>query len=246
MSELERALVAIGRELDVPDAPDLVRPVLARIERAPRRAQRDGRRRLALAVALVLIAAVGAMLAIPDARSAFLRVITFGGEEIHLVEELPEVSPDPGELDLDLALGRRVSLAEARAQAGFSLHELGDDPDHVYVGDRGTVWFLYGSPDEVRLLVAQTPRARIDEEYIVKKLATAGTAVDRFEMDGVPALFLSGEPHVVALVDESGEVIHESTRLAQNVLLWEEGGVAIRLEGAFSKEKALELAASLR
>jgi hypothetical protein len=246
MSELERALVALGRDLDVPEAPDLVGPVLARIERPPPRVQRATRRRVALAVALVLAAALAATLAIPDARSAFLRVITFGGEEIHLVEELPEVPPSPAELDLDVVLGRPVTLDRARAAAGFPLQELEEEPDRVYLGKRGTVWFLYGSPQRIRLLVAQTPRAEIDEEYIVKKLATAGTVVDRLEVDGVPALLLSGEPHVVALVDESGELIQESTRLAQNVLLWEEDDVAIRLEGAFSRDEALELAAALR
>ena len=139
-----------------------------------------------------------------------------------------------------------VTLDRARAAAGFPLRELEEEPDRVYLGKRGTVWFLYGSPQRIRLLVAQTPRAEIDEEYIVKKLATAGTVVDRLEVDGVPALLLSGEPHVVALVDESGELIQESTRLAQNVLLWEEDDVAIRLEGAFSRDEALELAAALR
>jgi hypothetical protein len=243
VSELERALVALGRELDVPEPPDLAPAVLARLERPSRSTPR---RRWVLAVAVAALALLGATLAIPDARSAFLRVIGFAGEEIRIVDELPEVSPSPGELDLELVLGRRLSLDEARAEAGFQLRELAGEPDRVYLGERGTVWFLYGSPADVRLLVAQTPRTRVDAPFILKKLAESGTSVSEVAVDGLPALFLSGEPHVVALVDEHGALRQESARLAQNVLLWEDDGVAIRLEGAFSEPQALELAESLR
>jgi hypothetical protein len=246
VNELERALVSLGHTLDVPEPPDLVPGVLARLERPSRVARPAPRRRWVLVVAVAALAVLGATLAIPDARSAFLRVIGFGGEEIRIVEELPPVAPSPDELDLDLVLGRRVSLAEARAEAGFPLRELPDEPDRVYLGERGTVWFLYGSPTDVRLLVAQTPRTGVDEPYILKKLAESGTFVSEVTVGGRPALFLSGEPHIVALVDENGVVRQESARLAENVLLWEDDGVALRLEGAFSETEALELAASLR
>jgi hypothetical protein len=249
MSELERALVALGREIEVPEAPDLVPAVLASIERRDAHARPAWRprwaARWAVAVALAAVAVFGALLAIPDARSAFLRVIGFGGEEIRLVDELPPVSPHPDQLDLDVVLGRPVTLAEARDVAGFPLRELEDAPDRVYLGERGTVWFLYGTPDDVRLLVAQTPRATVDEPYVLQKLVPQGTEVAELEVDGKPALFLGGEPHVVALVDASGELIQESARLAQNVLVWEDGDVAIRLEGAFTGEEAVELAESM-
>src|SRR5438094_536621 len=48
MTELERALVALGRELDIPAGPDLRSRVRERIERKPRR-----RRAVVLAVALL-------------------------------------------------------------------------------------------------------------------------------------------------------------------------------------------------
>ncbi len=44
------------------------------------------------------------------------------------------------------------------------------------------------------------------------------------------------------LLDEFGNPVEESARLARNVLVWEEDGIAFRLEGDFTKEEALELA----
>jgi hypothetical protein len=41
-------------------------------------------------------------------------------------------------------------------------------------------------------------------------------------------------------------VIRDRPRLARNTLLWEDGPVTLRLEGDFSKERALALAARIR
>jgi hypothetical protein len=241
MTGLEQQLVALGRALDVPEAPDLAPRVLARIG-APRPAPRWSR--LVLALAAVAVAALVATLAIPDARSALLRFLHIGGERIELVEELPEVTPTPPELGL--MLGLRVTLAEARRRAGFDLLELEETPDTVYLGERGTVWFLYGRPDAARLLVAQTPKLTIDEPLIVKKLASRETRVEALRVRGERAYFLSGEPHLVLLVDELGAVVPDSVRLAQDVLVWEERGRTVRLEGDLTRREAVELAESMR
>jgi len=241
---LERALTELGRELAVPTVPDLAAGVLARIE--PRRPARPHSRRWAVVLAAVVLAALAATLAIPDARSALLRVLHIGGEQIELVDELPPVPPQPAEIDLDLALGIRATLEQARREAGFDLHELDTEPDRVYLGGRGTVWFLYGTPASVRLLVAQTPRVRIDETLIVKKLVPSGTQVEQVSVAGERGFYLGGSPHLLLLLDESGDVIEESARLARNVLVWESNGVAYRLEGEFTREEALRLAQSLR
>jgi hypothetical protein len=241
MSELERSLRLLGAELDVPATPDLVSGVRAR--REPRRRWGLERRRLVLAVAVAVLALLGATLAIPDARSAFLRIFDIGGERIELVDELPDIEPVE---DLELTLGERVTLEEARARSGLELRELETDPDRVYLGDRGTVWFLYGSPTNVRLLVSQTPRVFVDAPSILKKLAGEGTQVEEVRVGEARGIFLSGEPHFVFFVDERGNVVEASARLAQDVLIWDEGGVAYRLEGDFERDEALELARSLR
>jgi hypothetical protein len=243
VSELEQTLRSIGRELDVPEAPELTSRVLRGLGPSVRARPT---RRLVAVFAVLLAAALVATLAIPEARSALLRFLQIGSERIELVDELPEVSPVPAELDLGRALGERVSLAEARRRAGFDLLELPEPPDQVYLGARGTVWFLYGRPAAVRLLVAQTTELEIDEPFILKKLVGAGTHVEEATVRGVPAYFLSGDPHVVMLLDENGIPYQETARLARDVLVWEEHGRTIRLEGDFTRADAVALADSLR
>jgi hypothetical protein len=239
VSELERSLVILGHELVVPDVPDLAPRVLAEL----RTSRRAPRRRLVLALAAVLVAALLAALAIPDARSALARLFSIGAERIELVDELPEVAPP--EAELELTLGRPVTLEEAREEAGFDLLELEDEPDAVYLGARGTVWFLYGRPDAVRLLVAQVPDLGIDEPALFKKLAAEGTSVSEVDVGGEQGFFLSGEPHLVLLVDENGDVVGDSARLARQVLVWAEDGRTIRLEGELTQEEALRIADAL-
>ena len=242
MSELEHALLALGRELAVPEAPDLAPRVLAALEPTARPA----RMRLAVVLVAVAVAVLLAALAIPDARSALARFFHIGAARIEVVDELPAVEPQPQELDLEPTLGERLTLAEARRRAGYDLLELDEAPDQVYLGPRDSVWFLYGRPDAVRLLVAQTPKLSIDEAFIFKKLAPVGTNVETLSVRGKPAYFLSGEPHEVILVDEYGLPVQETLRLARNTLLWEEDGRTLRLEGDLSREEAVEIAESLR
>ena len=240
MSDLERRLVALGAELEIPATPNRASSVA--VDLAPRR--RASRRSLVLALAALVVAALLATLAIPDARSALLRFFGIGSVQIELVDELPEVTRDP--VELELMLGERVSLGEARERTGFPLLELEGAPDAVYLGERGTVWFVYGRPDSVRLLVAQTPNVNVDEPSLFKKLAGEGTIVSDVAVRGEDGFFLSGEPHLVFLVDDSGDVVGESARLAQEVLIWTEGGRTIRLEGDLSEQEALRVAESLR
>jgi hypothetical protein len=240
VTELEHALVELGRELELPVTPDLAPAVRARL--APRRL-RAPRRRLALAVAFVLLAVTAATLAVPAARSALFRVLHIGGEEIQLVDDLPEVEAQP---DLGYVLGQRVSLGRARREAGFDLRELDEAPDRVYLGEHRTVWFLYGSPERVHLLVAQTRLETLDHAFILKKLVPSSTSVHEVSVGGARGYFLSGGEHVVLYVDERGREVSESARLARNVLVWSRGGVSYRLEGDFSQARALEIARSLR
>jgi hypothetical protein len=245
MTALEQRLVELGRELDVPAAPlDLATSVAAEIRSERRVASPRGRRRLAVVCAVVLGAALLATLAIPDARSAVLRFFGIGAERIELVDELPEVQSPYA--PLDALLGERVSLAEAREGAGFDLLELDEEPDAVFVGDRGTVWFLYGEIDDVRLLVAQTGGLELGEPALMKKLVAGGTSVRDLVVRGELGYFLSGTPHLLYLVDEVGQVVPESARLVRDVLVWEENGRTIRLEGELTEDAALELAESLR
>ena len=85
------------------------------------------------------------------------------------MDTLPEVTVQD---DLELTLGEEVALEEARRASSFRLRELDEPPDRVFLGDRETVWFLYGSPDRPRLLVAQSPLRLPDDEILLKKVAS--------------------------------------------------------------------------
>ncbi len=247
MNDLERSLVALGRELDVPDVPDVVPAVLARLERPSRRLRfpeaAPPRRRVALAIALVLLAGLAATLAVPEARSALFRVLHIGGERIELVDELPAVD---GGLD-ESSLGEPVTIDEARRRYGSALRELDEPPDRVYLlGERPTVWFVYGPPGRVHLLVSQSPGLMVDRGLIAKKLVDRETQLEETMVESSPAFFLSGSPHAVLLLDEQGNVLEDTIRLAGNVLFWQDDDTAFRLEGDFTMNEAVELGESLR
>src|ERR687886_740221 len=111
MAELEQALVALGRELDVPAAPDLRGAVGQRIER-----RRARRRWLALAAGLAVVA-VGIAFAVPQARSAILRFFHIGAATVERVETLPPATRRP----LVSGLGPARTRAAAERVAGFKI-----------------------------------------------------------------------------------------------------------------------------
>ena len=242
MPELETRLRALREELAFPATPDLAAAVEARLgERPP--ARRRWRLRLAVALA-ALLATLGATLALsPGARSAFLEWLGIRGAVVALVDELPPVTP-AASLE---ALGERVTRAEARRRAGFELLEpegLGP-PDAVYVKPPGMVSLVYGRDLDVRLIFSQVG-GTIERGFVFKKVSGQGTLVEELTVEGAPALFLTGEPHLFAYVGRAGGVHTEPVYLARDVLLWERGPFTLRLEGDMTREQALELARRVR
>ena len=61
--------------------------------------------------------------------------------------------------------------------------------------------------------------------------------------ENVEAKPLDREQTVSTRRDQSGRQSDERFRLASNVLLWEQDGLTLRIEGAISKEQALRIAA---
>ena len=69
------------------------------------------------------------------------------------------------------------------------------------------------------------------------------TSIETLEIDGEPAIWLSGAPHdVVVLVD--GQPIVDTLRLATNTLLWQHAGWLLRIEATISRDEAVRLARS--
>ena len=240
MPELEQALRTIGGNLEFPSTPDLTRAVRRRLAEGERR---PILRRRALVIALAVLAvAVGAVLAVPQARSTIRDWLGIGNVTIRYVEELPPVE----RATADLGLGERVSLAEARERAGFTVRvptvdELGKSPKVYFREEDRQVAFLYGSEDDPRLLITQAGAAGA-----VEKLANINATDTELVVvePGSAGVWLSGEKHGLFYPGAGQE---EPFRLVGNALVFEtSGGVTVRIEAEVSRDEALRIARSLR
>src|SRR5882762_10238158 len=155
MTELERALVALGRELDLPQEPDLRARVRERIEQRPRY-------RRVLVPVLALLVALGIALAVPDARSAILRFFHIGAVTIERVQTLPSARERP----LTAGLGPALSLHDAEARSGMRLVLKGPRPLRFYA-QPGLIATLLHNRGKAVLLA----ELRGDQMGITKKLA---------------------------------------------------------------------------
>jgi hypothetical protein len=229
MAELEAALRELGHEVEFPPTPDLASAIRGRLERP-----RFWRRPIAIAVAVIVVA-VGAVLAVPPARTAILDWLGLRNVSVVRVEKLPTV-PTTGRLDL----GRRVSLEEARRLAPWLLVP-DRKPDGVYVSNSvpgGKVTLLWGTPSDVRLLLTE-----ITGEAFIQKVVDGNAEVERVDIGEAGAWFRG--PHVVMFQDRDGHFRESRARLAANTLVWQDGNVTLRLEGDLSKEDALRVARSV-
>jgi hypothetical protein len=240
MSEqLDVRLRQLGREVDFPEAPDLTGAVRRRLdEPAPVPFWR--RRALVVAVAAAVVA-VGAVLAVPPARSAILEFFGIGSAEIRIVDELPEVEAGP------LDLGDATTLEAARRRAPGLLEPRADEvgrPDAVFVQSSvpgPPVTFVWGDPERPRLLMTQV-RGRYHFEKLVHGNRGGITLT---EINGTNAAWIEGEPHVVFYENDAGGGDLPG-RLARNTLVWSRGPVTLRLEGDLSREEAERIARSIR
>jgi hypothetical protein len=224
MTELERALVALGRELDIPAGPDLRSRVRERIERKPHR-------RRALVLALTLLVAIGIALAVPPARSAILRFFHIGSVTIERVETLPAAR----ERSLVAGLGPALSLREAEQSSGVPLVLNAPRPRRFYAqpGLLATILHYHGQS----VLLAELQG---DQTGLTKKFAGPDTRIEPAPI-GSFGLWLEGGKHVLTWVSSSGETRQMERRLAGNVLLWTEGSRTYRLEGGLNRGQMLDL-----
>jgi hypothetical protein len=240
MTGLERELRGLSAGVEWPESPDVAGRVAARIGVSrPRPAMH---RRLALSVAVVL-AALLAVLAVPPARTAVFDWLGIGGASVVRVDELPALAPTPG---LEI-LGEPMTLAQARAQAGFAFADPPDDersPDQVLVAPGMRVTYVWREGDRVRLLVTQFP-GRATDPQLVKKFVSSATRVEVVDVDGHRALWLEGGPHAVLFVTPEGGVRDDLGWLAGNTLLVDVGGVTVRIEASVDRDDAIEIARSL-
>lgn len=239
MTELERALVELGAELAYPPTPNLVPAVRARI---PERPARAWRRPVAIALA-VLAVAVGAVLAVPQARTAVLKWLGLEGVTIQRVPRLPNVravGPD---------LGERVTLVKARKSVPYrvlvpaELPERADVYLHSPPPPGGEVSLVFRSREGRVLILSQFRGQAVP---FIQKSVGPGTRIEPVTVVGARGVWLAGRPHTLVYLDSHGTMRQDTLRLAGNTLLWERGGLLLRLEGLLTKEEALRIARSVR
>lgn len=233
LDSLERRLADL--ELDFPPTPDIMAAVSSRLE-----GRQTRRLRVALvpALALALMAATAGALS-PDARSLVATLLQLDGVKI---ERMPELKTGFDRLQ-PLPLGRRVTLEEARRQSNFTLL-VPAGYDSLYLDYRpsgSALTFVWGPPSEPQKLLTEFV-GRTEPAFLYKQ-AGPDTHVEELRLNGSPAFWVSGAPHVVYY--RYGEVIdQEELHLAGDVLIWQRGEVVLRLEGA-ERGPALKLAAEL-
>jgi hypothetical protein len=220
-----------------------------------------GPRGLWLVAALLLIALVSGLVLFPEARNAIADRLGLQGVSIRWVDEVP--TPEPSRVGAPLLLGRPVTLDEAQAAVDFPVRiptAAGfTAPNEIYLLDQDNgamVSFVYpagpGLPATnqtgVGALLTQF-RGEADRGLIEKGLsddAARATHLQAVAVSGEPGFWISGAPHGFFVVCyDVGECREERYRLAGNVLLWEQDGVTLRLESAFSLKDALAIAESV-
>ena len=250
-------LEAVARDVEFPATPQLASSVRARIESGPIPVAtisvprtRPPLWRPVLAAASVVLLALAVTLALSvTARRAVADFLGVVGIRITFDGDAPDV---PANRSSGLGLGESVSLAEASRRAGFDAmaparREVGAVYFNADLGSTGMVSVVYpadaASMGDVELLVTQFV-ASVDETFF-KKLAYDGADVTYVRIGSTDGYWVGGE-HLFYYEDSEGRPREETVRLAGRVLLWEDGGITYRVEGARSLEAALRLARNLR
>jgi hypothetical protein len=220
---LEEQLRALGLELFPPE-PDLRAAVLARLDTPPRRLP-GSRGRPLLALVALLLALAAAALAIPQARSALERWLGLGAARIERVDTLPPLTRGTA------LTGAPTSRAAAAQRLGGRLYlpqRLGA-PDELRATGLGIV-AAWGDPVRIRLLEVPTGGPYFEKELHYD------TSIRHVRVAGQPGIWIDA-PHGVQFAFGQPE-------LAGKVLLWERGGVTLRLDGRIGLPKALRIARS--
>jgi hypothetical protein len=241
MTELEQQLLDLGTTLEVPATPDLMAAVRERL--APRPHGRHRLTRLRLRRPLAVAIAAGALLAgtaaaVPPVRHAIERVLGLNGVVVERVPHLPPVKNTVGE---KLSLGRRIPVADAPRAASFRALLPPRGVDAAYVSSEppgGRITLVVGRSLLIEFRGQSTP--------FIFKMIGPHARVRHVRVNGGQGLYLYRSPHDVLFMNEHGTAQTDAVRLQGSVLLWQQGGLILRIENAGSFAHALALARSLR
>lgn len=141
--------------------------------------------------------------------------------------------------------GERITLREAQARMGGALllprtPKIGK-PDEIYTSPKDGVVLVYkeGLPSlgdtGISLILTEMP-GDVEPTYLAGEIAV-GPKLDRVSVDGRPGYWGPAGRRLPSQIDQ---------RLLGHVLLWEQRGVALRLEANLQKEQAVRIAESVR
>ena len=239
-------LRALGGALAGPSVDDdVVGAVMTRVRQLPSPAPETAPRRLAgvlvlvastrrRVLALVTVALLALLLPTP-VRAAVLDWFGFEGVIVRQdPSRAPSVAPDPP------SASTTISMTEARKLVAFEpvlLAELGP-PQGVEVSrDRRVLSTTWSRPQEGTIRLDQFD-GRLDYAFAKTAPGVHFTSVgDDF------ALWFE-KPHEVVVLNRDGTRRTETARLAGHTLIWEHGGVTLRLEGDLGLDRAVEIALS--
>jgi hypothetical protein len=255
--ELERELRELGSLIDYPPTPNVARATRNVLDEAaseqPRRLRRafPTMRWAAVAAAFVLVVAVptlspGLRATVSDwfvAEDFQSTGVDAGSPERQSEAGAPAAGVSKSATTPAQApqfSGERISVREAQARMDGTLilprtPELGK-PEEIYaVGTASKegvmLVYKYGLPPlgdtGIHLVLTEVP-GDLEPAYLTGR-TTAGSKFDRVSVDGNPGYWRSA-----------------GNRLPGQTLLWEQGGVALRLEANVKKEQAIRIAESAR
>ncbi|MFC3898268.1 hypothetical protein ACFOWZ_42955 [Lentzea rhizosphaerae] len=215
--DLGAALRDLGRQIHVPEPPDLTASVLTRIN-APRKRNRWLTALIAAVTAFAVAFAVS-----PAVRAGVQNLLEFAGVEFRTEAPHSVAPPLPSQ---------EVSLAQAREQMPFEIHlpaQLGT-PDKITVHEGRFVSLHYGG-------------LRLDQ-FDGTISSTIGKLVHQEGVEQIGDKVWIPYPHVFFYIDRNGVWRDEAPQGAGQTLLWQRGQVTNRLEGDLTRERALEISES--
>ncbi len=275
LERLEAALVQAGRILAPAQTPDYSTRVVALLEQErsiPMGGTLFGGFRIRwawVAFAAVLLS-LALVLAFPDTREALAQLL--GLRTIRIVPATPTLTatatlPRVPSATTGAGLATAPAGTPTRSVTPSSLTQccettLGDAqmrsqfklllpptpaPSRVYFqeladfGGAEQVILVFGNPSAPEFTLYEAT------DFLYGKIISGGTVIEETQVRGQRALWLTGAPHLLVVLDANGRPQWESDRTVNvNTLAWEVGNVTYRVETNRSKEAAIRFAESLQ
>ena len=100
---------------------------------------------------------------------------------------------------------------------------------------------VYGGHERARLVLTQWPARSV----LFDKLLGYDSHTEYVDVQGAPGIWIDGIDHDVFYLGARNDEDRVGGYLAGNVLVWQRGSISYRIEADVSRDRALELAASL-